>query len=101
MTIIVEDVALSQRFETTPSWWDLIGAQLTEATVNGADPVTLDLLYYIRERMSKTAKPGVQCVITLKQFQRREARQYGVKPSECAKAWNSFDWRHAISSSCE
>lgn len=101
MTILVAEVPVLQRFKMGPSWLHLIEQQLTTAIVEGESAVTIDLLYYICQRVNLAYKPGALCTITLDQFQRFEARRYGILPSACLQVWNTFDWQHAVTPSCE
>lgn len=87
-----------KEFRPEPSWQLLIQRQITDAMVDGASEVTLDLLHYIRDRMFHTP-PSKRCIIRLNQFQAYEAKRYGIPPSVCESTWHTLDWRHAIVSS--
>lgn len=95
-TQALTDVATTKQFRTEPSWQDMIMQQVTEAMVDGASEVTLDLLYYIHERMVRTAAPGRLCSVKLEEFQAYEAKRRGIPPSVSQEVWSTFDWRHAF-----
>ena len=93
-------VETEKQFRAEPSWQDKIMQQITEAMVDGTSETTLDLLYYIHERMVRTAAPGHLCRVKLKEFQAYEAKRRGIPPSISQEVWNAFDWRHAFESPC-
>ena len=93
-------VETEKQFRAEPSWQDKIMHQITEVTIDDASEVTLDLLYYILDRMVHT-RPSERCIVTLDDFQAYEQSHGGASPVECREAWSTLDWRHAFESPCE